>query len=374
MRIARRAPRAFSEALPVFIRMLDPSAVIRALAAKAIHADDSQRLAIDALLAMINREGTQGVYCHGLPGRGKSLVVDTVFALAQCPKRRIHFHEFTREVNRRLVQAPRSDDRLGDVSRAWLEGVDLLYFDEFHVHDIADAFLIGRFLETALEQGTRIVLTSNYSPDNLLPDLEFHSRFEPTIALIARHFKVIAFDGARDYRELGAQATEQRYFAPLDSTREALWSIYREYEAQGAVHPATIEVAGRPLAVTAAGKQLVWADFDALCGTHRSHLDYLALAERWQGLILDGLDTSLLKRGDVLQRFVWLVDILYDRKHALFIASDRPIRAALEGLDGAHDVSRTTSRLAEMQSRGYASGLVRRHIAAASSPDAETVG
>ncbi|WP_321787888.1 cell division protein ZapE [Paraburkholderia sp. J94] len=357
--------------------MLDPSAVVRALAAKGIAADASQRLAIDALQAMLNRDGaraTQGVYCHGLPGRGKSLVVDTAFALANCPKRRIHFHEFTREVNRRLVQAPRSDDRLGDVSRAWLDGVDLLYFDEFHVHDIADAFLIGRFLETALERGTRIVLTSNYSPDNLLPDPEFHARFEPTIALIARHFKVIAFDGARDYRELGAESAEPRYFAPLDGTRETLWSIYREYEAQSAVHPATIEVAGRPLAVTAAGKQMVWADFDALCGTHRSHLDYLAIAERWQGLILDGVDTAQLKRGDVLQRFVWLVDILYDRKHALFIASDRPIRAALDGLDGAHDVSRTTSRLAEMQSRGYVSSLVHRHIAASSSADRETIG
>jgi predicted ATPase len=59
----------------------------------------------------------QGVYCHGLPGRGKSLVVDTLFELAPCRKRRLHFHEFLREMNRRLVHAPRGDDRLGEVSR-----------------------------------------------------------------------------------------------------------------------------------------------------------------------------------------------------------------------------------------------------------------
>jgi cell division protein ZapE len=83
-------------------------------------------------------------------------------------------------------------------------------------------------------------------------------------------------------------------------------------------------------------------------------------------VILDRVETPMLQRRDVLQRFVWLIDILYDRKHALFIASDTPVRAALEGLDSAHDVSRTTSRLAEMQSRAYAIELEPAHRAATS--------
>ncbi|MFD1556973.1 cell division protein ZapE [Paraburkholderia silviterrae] len=355
--------------------MIDPSSVARALATQGIVADESQQRAIDALCLLLDSEHTstrqrawRGVYCHGLPGRGKSLIVDTVYALATCAKRRIHFHQFIRDVNRLLVQAPKSDDRLGDVARAWLKDVDLLYFDEFHVHDIADAFLMGRFLETALACGTRIVLTSNYGPRNLLPDPEFHERFEPTIERIEQHFEIVAFDGERDYREhnhaADTTAAEPRFFAPLDGTREPLRALFGAYEAHADVHPATAEVAGRSLPVTAAGTQLVWVDFDALCGAARSHLDYLALAERWRGVIVDRLETEMLKRRDVLQRFVWLVDILYDRKHALFIASDQPIRAALVGLDGAHDVSRTTSRLAEMQSHGYAIGLVRKHLAA----------
>jgi cell division protein ZapE len=351
--------------------MIDPSAIAHAFAQKEIVADVSQQRAIDTLCALLKgsradaaQREHRGVYCHGLPGRGKSLIVDTLFALAPCAKRRIHFHQFIRDINRLVVQAPRSDDRLGDVSRAWLDGVDLLYFDEFHVHDIADAFLIGRFLETALANGTRIVLTSNYAPRNLLPDPEFHERFEPTIARIERHFDIVNFDGPRDYRQNCVDSTQLRYFSPLDETREALWTIFAQYEAQAAIHPVDVEVAGRSLPVTAAGKQLVWVDFDALCGTPRSHLDYLALAERWRGVILDRVEAEMFRRRDVLQRFVWLIDILYDRKHALFIASDHPVRAALEGLDGAHDVSRTTSRLAEMQSSTYAIKLEPAHRAA----------
>jgi cell division protein ZapE len=102
---------------------------------------------------------------------------------------------------------------------------------------------------------------------------------------------------------------------------------------------------------------LLWADFENLCVASRSHLDYLELAEQWHGLILDNLRTESLTHTHTLQRLVWLVDIFYDRKRALFIASDEPMVAALSGLEGAHDLSRTLSRLAEMQSRAYRSTL-----------------
>lgn len=151
---------------------------MRELRARDIEPDASQRSAILAFLELLRAsagrkwwrksQGPLGVYCHGLPGRGKSVVVDTIFSLADCPKRRIHFHEFLHEIIRRQVSAPAKDgDRLVANTREWLSRVELLCFDEFHVHHIADAFLIGRFLETALSLGVRVVLTSNYAPDGL---------------------------------------------------------------------------------------------------------------------------------------------------------------------------------------------------------------
>ena len=316
--------------------MIDEARVVSALAPRAIVPDASQRAAIAALVALLGGPARRrspghaptplGVYCHGLPGRGKSLVVDTVFELAECTKRRIHFHEFLREINRRLVNEPRGDDRLGSVSRQWLDGIALLCFDEFHVHDIADAFLLARFLEVALALGTRIV----------------------------QHFPLIPFDGARDYRFSGAAAERPRFFAPLGaSTGEQVRRLFVAVEGENALGPQTLSAAGRPLRVHAAGAALMWVGFDELCGASRSHLDYLDLAERWQGLIVDPLHTHALAKAHTLQRFVWLVDIFYDRKRALFIASDQPIASALGNLEGAHDLSRTLSRLAEMQSRAY---------------------
>ena len=343
--------------------MLDESDVLRALATRAIVPDASQRSAIAAMLTLLGGRATDkpragptnplGVYCHGLPGRGKSLVMDTVYALARCPKTRIHFHEFLREIIRRQTSSTATGgDSLVDNARDWLGDAALLCFDEFHVHDIADAFLIGRFLDTALAMGIAVVLTSNYPPDGLLPDPLFHDRFQPTITRIKNDFAVIHFDGAHDYRFDAAPAAIERLMAPLNAeTAQRLRMCFEDAEGGAAPHPATLHVAGRSLQARAAGELMLWADFDELCVASRSHLDYLALPERWQALIVDDLLVERLTSPATLQRLIWLVDIFYDRKLMMYIASDQALAAALAQLAGARDLSRTLSRLVEMQSR-----------------------
>lgn len=345
--------------------MLDEARVLQELTARDITPDASQRRAIAAivrLLAPHRKEGwlakkweLLGVYCHGLPGRGKSLVMDTVFSLAACPKRRIHFHEFLREVIRRQTSGRTdSEDSLVANTRDWLSGVELLCFDEFHVHDIADAFLVGRFLGTALELNIRVVATSNYPPDGLLPDPLFHDRFQPTIDQIKSRFEVIHFDGAQDYRLMAPASDTLRFLSPLnEETSGRLRDLFNTWERADALQARTLQVAGRALDVRAAGEAMLWSDFDALCVANRSHLDYLELAEHWQGLIIDRLQIERLSSPGTLQRLVWLVDIFYDRKLTLFIASDQSLEQALSRLHGAHDLSRTLSRLAEMQSSEY---------------------
>ena len=337
--------------------MIDAARVTQALAERHVCPDLRQR---DAIAALAQLTGTatgpatfDGVYCYGLPGRGKSLVVDAAFAVAVCEKRRVHFHEFLRDIHRQLVREPKCDDRLAAVANRWLEGVELLCFDEFHVHDIADAFLIGRFLDIALARGIRLVLTSNYAPQQLLPDPEFHERFEPTIAVILQRFSVLHFDGATDYRMGGEAARLPRWLSPLEDAREVLPAHYVALEGMPASAPSQVTVAGRTLPARSAGNRVLWADFDDLCVAHRSHLDYLALAERWPSLIVGDLHVERLQRPDTLQRFLWLIDICYDRQRTLLIASDAPLIPALDALRDWRDLSRTISRLAEMGSRDY---------------------
>jgi len=337
------------------------------LKSRGIVPDNRQREAIDALLQLVEESAHKvasrltsavaGAYLWGQPGRGKTMLMDSMFKTFDLPKRRIHFHEFLREINHHLVEhTAMTPDRLRSVSRHWIGNTRLLCFDEFHVHDIADAILMGRFLEIAVDMGVRVVLTSNYAPLNLFPDQEFHHRFLPTISLIETRFYVIHLDGARDYRYDQSVAADQRFLHTSDAqANELIARILQEGYPDIEVQPQTLLLSNRPIPARAACANAVWFDFFHLCMGNRSHLDYLEIAERWRTVAVSNIQRCRLLNPDALRRFIWLIDILYDRKIKLLLSSEMPIDELLaDVLDSKHDLCRTRSRLQEMQSIHFA--------------------
>src|SRR5258708_35549855 len=84
-------------------------------------------------------------------------------------KRRVHFHEFMREIHARMRGLPGQEDPLDIISTEIARELRLLAFDEFHVSDIADAMILARLLELLIEKSLALVMTSNYRPADLYP-------------------------------------------------------------------------------------------------------------------------------------------------------------------------------------------------------------
>ena len=72
-------------------------------------------------------------------------------------KRRVHFHHFMREIHRELNEVKGTEDPIAEVAARTARRYRLICFDEFHVSDIADAMILGRFLEQAMERGVEFV-------------------------------------------------------------------------------------------------------------------------------------------------------------------------------------------------------------------------
>ena len=116
-------------------------------------------------------------------------------------KRRVHFHAFLQELQGRMRDFAGQADPLALAARALAEETRLLCFDEFHVHDIGDAVLLGRLLKVLVEEGVGLVCTSNYHPHGLCPNPLYRERFKPAISLIEKRFEVLNLDGGEDYRQ-----------------------------------------------------------------------------------------------------------------------------------------------------------------------------
>jgi cell division protein ZapE len=298
----------------------------------------------------------KGLYIFGGVGRGKSMLMDLFFETSAVPaKRRVHFHAFMQEVHDRLhrLRADRSVEPIPVLARAIAEGATLLCFDEFQVTDIADAMIIGRLFEALFEAGTVVVATSNRAPDELYKDGLQRERFLPFIATLKQRLEVLELENGRDYR-LSRLIGRQLYLTPNDAAAAAgLEAIFRDLTDEVRPEPLVLEVKKRRLTVPRQAMAVAWFEFADLCAQPLGPGDYLAIAERFETVIIANIPELGADRRDEAKRFNTLIDTLYEAKvHVVISAAAPPDRLYVDG-DGAFEFQRTVSRLMEMGSAEY---------------------
>jgi cell division protein ZapE len=288
-------------------------------------------------------------------GRGKSFLMDSFYlCVPLVRKRRVHFHHFMREVHRELDALQGTPDPIAALAGRTARRYRLICFDEFHVSDIADAMILGRYLEQVMGRGVEFVMTSNYHPDHLYPNGLQRERFLPTIAQLKGRLDLVEVDNGTDYRRLKMEHV-RAYFTGADAAAalEALFATLRDVEEE---HQ-PLDVEGRRIPYRRRAGGLVWFDFAALCGGPRSYADYVDLAMRFHTVILSGVPRLGPQQADAARRFTWLVDVFYDEHVKLICeAQTGPEQLFAEGGDAgtaAAEFARTVSRLTEMQTAAY---------------------
>jgi len=295
----------------------------------------------------------KGVYLWGGVGRGKSFLMDAFYlCVPLVRKRRVHFHHFMREIHRELDALRGEEDPIAKVAERTARRYRLVCFDEFHVSDIADAMILGRYFQHVTERGVEFVMTSNYHPDQLYAAGLQRERFLPAIALIKSRLDVLQVDNGTDYRRLKMEGLKV-YHVPLDATAERALSAVFESVADVEDEHHALDVEGRRIPFRRRAGAVVWFDFAALCGGPRSYADYVDLARRFHTIVLSGVPRMSATNADAARRFTWLVDVLYDDRVNLVVSAEaQPEALFVEGTQSA-EFARTASRLHEMQSLDY---------------------
>ena len=302
-----------------------------------------------------------GIYLWGGVGRGKTLMMNSFFDALPFPsKLRVHFHAFMHYVHGELEALGRKQDPLGLVADGLSADTRIVCFDEFQVSDIADAMLLGRLLGALFERGVTLVATSNVEAKCLYWEGLQRSRFLPAIELLETRTRILHLEDGVDYR-LQALERANTYHWPLgDGAERALTHCFAALSPSEAVEGEVLAVAGRELPTRKVGEGVAWFEFDALCATARSSVDYLEIARRFHSVLIANIPVLDDKRLDDALRFVHLVDVLYERCVNLVVSAAAPAAGLYTGKRIEARFARARSRLKEMQSCAY---LSRVHIA-----------
>lgn len=301
----------------------------------------------------------QGLYLWGPVGRGKTWLLDCFFdAVPVAEKSRFHFQRFFRDFNGQLAGRAIGRASIAASLDHIIGRSRLLCFDEFYAHEAGDATLLTRLLEEILARQIPLVITSNYSPQALLPDAELwtsdgpvevsHRPFQRGITLLEESLAVRDIDDGTDYRTIKSRNDEEqgfragRYIVP--GTPGQLRSLLGALAQQDAPEALPLSGGRRATPLADHDRQIAFT-FSELCARPLSAGDILGLANRYTTWTITELPRLASTTPEAAQRFVNLVDVLHDANVRLNIVAAASLREVMTGTRLPPDVARAASRL-----------------------------
>ncbi len=321
----------------------------------------------DALLEQLGQENSfahifrkpqpvRGLYLWGGTGRGKTYLIDSFYqCLPTDKKHRVHFHRFMRDIHERLKQLPKSPDPLVIVAKDLASRIRLLYVDEFHVHDIADAMIMAGLLKTLFCKGVTLVATSNIAIEDLYKNGLQRDRFMHAINLLKQHTLEVDLGTGMDYRYHVLEENGTYFVGNADSSQRFLENQLDALAPCPPKRNRQLEINHRQIDYVALADDIVWFTFDALCDSPRSASDYIEIAQMHHTVILSDVPILEPSQDAAAKRFIHLVDALYDSNVKLIISARADPTQLYRGSSLAFAFQRTTSRLMEMRSQTYLS-------------------
>lgn len=342
------------------------------LAHRALAADPAQQDALEQLEAVFRQltvtparrnwferllptenNPIKGAYLWGGVGRGKTYLMDLFYdSLPFAEKRRLHFHRFMQEIHAELKKLPKSPDPLQIIAKRLAEQFRLLCLDEFHVNDIGDAMLLGGLLTALFAQGVTLITTSNIAPDDLYRNGLQRERFLPAIAAIKANTTTLHLTGDTDYR-LALLERSGTYQLTGAQSEQKLRAQFQALAPDSEPQPQTLTIHHRNINVNAISDDVVWFDFTAICETPRSAADYLEISRLFHTVMISAVPILEEAKDDAVQRFMHLIDALYDHRVKLIISAAAPSTGLYRGQRHRFAFQRTISRLQEMGSAAY---------------------
>ncbi len=294
-----------------------------------------------------------GYYIYGSVGRGKSMIMNQLYLkLPVTQKTRIHFHEFMYHIHQQLAKLKNHDNPLKVITRELKSRYKIIFLDEMMVNDIATAMILKNLFEGLFQQGIYIITSSNSKPDMLYYDGLMRDRFLPAIELLNHKLNVISLNSPNDYRTINSSINE--LFIINDyNFHPKLENIFNKVAINKKISNNDIKIQNRKINVIRHSDNAIWFNFAVICGEKRSSLDYLELAATYEWFIIENIYHITDNDKDMIRRFTWLIDILYDNHKKLALSSVCELDQIYIDGELSFEFKRTLSRLTEMQTKEY---------------------
>ena len=304
---------------------------------------------------LFNRTKKFGFYLVGDVGVGKTMLLNFFFDQIKEKKIRLHFNEFMINFHDFIFQMKDKENAIEKFVKDLNKKTKILYFDEFQVNNIVDAMILGKLFKKIFEEKILVLFSSNIKINDLYKDGLQREQFLPFIKILHDYCyeKELLID--EDYRTNLNNGLE-RFLSPINEKTNFIFNkFFRTLTKNIKKENKMLEIKGRNLVIDNFFNGIAKFTFDELCNRNLGSEDYIKVANNCSFIFIEMLPDFNFTNSNQQQRFITLIDILYEKKIPIMITSEKSLDKIGTSSDISNTFKRTISRLHELTSLSFQS-------------------
>jgi cell division protein ZapE len=294
-----------------------------------------------------------GFYLTGDVGVGKTMILNFFFNELKEKKIRLHFNEFMHKFHDFIFQNKDKENGIEQFVKDFKKKTQIIYFDEFQVTNIVDAMILGKLFKRIFEEKIKVIFSSNININDLYKDGLQRDQFIPFIKILENNCYEKELLVNEDYRS-SKNLDLDRFLSPINETCNfAFNKFFRKITKNKNKSSKILEIKGRSLVLNNFYEKIVKFEFEELCNRNLGSEDYIKIAENCEFIFIKNLPSFNVNNSNQQQRFITLIDIIYEKKIPLMITSQVDLDSIKSSKSIAEPFKRTISRLYELTSINY---------------------
>ena len=296
-----------------------------------------------------------GFYLQGDVGVGKTMILNFFYNKFDKTKQRFHFNEFMISFHDFVFK--NKENKQENIIDKFVQKLKnkskLIYLDEFQVTNIVDAMILGSLFKKIFDENIKVLFSSNTKINDLYKDGLQRDQFLPFIKIMKEKTYETQLIIQDDYRK-SVKNRNERYFYPLnESTNFKLNKFFRKITKNLTNQEMILSIKGRKLTIKNYFNGIARFDFKELCSKNIGAEDYIKITEVCNFIVIENIPIFNSDNSNQQQRFITLIDILYEKKIPLMITSQLQLDLLSSSEDLKKIFKRTISRLYELTSIKY---------------------
>ena len=270
-------------------------------------------------------------------------------------KQRLHFNEFMIGFHDFMFQNKKDKKRnaINKFVNRLKKNFKLIYFDEFQVTNIVDAMILSNLFKKIFDANIKVIFSSNIKINDLYKDGLQRDQFLPFVKIMKNRCYEEKLSIKEDYRKSKNKNIGYFFFPLNEKTNFKINKIFRRLTKNKFKSKKSLSIKGRKFVIKNYFEGIARFNFKDLCNKNIGAEDYIKIAESCNFIIIENLPAFNENNSNQQQRFITLIDIIYEKNIPLIISCESDLKNLATSKSFLHPFKRTLSRLYALTSLNH---------------------